>query len=77
MIEPMGASGKPKIRYTHQVRSLSTKRGLTIEPMGASGKGKIRHMHQVRSLSTKKGGASDPNRYHVFIPGGRMCINKE
>ena len=69
----MGGSGKPKIRYTHQVRSLSTKRGLTIKPMGASGKPKIRYMHQVCSLSTKRGGVQPVLDLRVQ-GGGRGCI---
>ena len=31
-MEPMGAIGKPKMRYTRQVRSLSTKRGSQLSP---------------------------------------------
>ena len=68
-IGTMGALGKLKMKYMHQVRSLSTKRRATIAPMGATGEPEMNYAHQVRSLSTKKGG-SDPGRYHVFNPGG-------
>ena len=70
-IGTMGALGKLKMKYMHQVRSLSTKRRATIAPMGATGEPEMNYAHQVRSLSTKKGGGPDSCRNHVFIPGGR------
>ena len=40
-IGTMGALGKPKMKYMHQVRSLSTKKRVTIEPVGGTGKPKM------------------------------------
>ena len=65
-IGTMGALGKLKMKYMHQVRSLSTKRRATIAPMGATGEPEMNYAHQVRSLSTKKGGGPDPCRNHVL-----------
>jgi hypothetical protein len=73
----MFAIEKPKMRYTHQVRSLSTKRRVTIEAMNAIGKPKMNYTHQVRSLSTKRGGWCSHSWRHVFRGGDRMYINKE
>ena len=66
----MGGTGKPKMQWAHQVRSLSTKRGVTIAPMGATGEPEMNYAHQVRSLSTKKGGGAGPLRYQAFNPWG-------
>jgi hypothetical protein len=73
----MFAIEKPKMRYTHQVRSLSTKRRVTIEAMNAIGKPKMNYTHQVRSLSTKRGGGAAAVGDTCSGGGERMYINKE
>ena len=77
-IGTMGALGKPKMKYMHQVRSLSTKRRATIAPMGATGEPEMNYAHQVRSLSTKKGGRGQIRvAITCWAPGAGMYINKE
>ena len=72
-IGTMGALGKLKMKYMHQVRSLSTKRRATIAPMGATGEPEMNYAHQVRSLSTKKGGVRSVSLSRVVTPG-EGCI---
>ena len=76
-IGTMSALGKLKVKYMHQVRSLSTKRGVTIAPLGATGEPEMNYAHQVRSLSTKKGGGQIRVAITCWTPGGGMYINKE
>ena len=70
----MGALGKLKMKYIHQVRSLSTKRRATIAPMGATGEPEMNYAHQVRSLSTKKGGGARSVPLSRLGPPGQGCI---
>ena len=56
MIVSVDALGKPKMRNTHQSRSLRRKRGWVIISVGALGKPKMRNTHQSRSLRSKRRG---------------------